>query len=342
MIKTAKSLGIITILYFLLGFPLFYYVYKFGNPSMGTNDFFSYYRLYKDWDFAAVESPFNMRLLSSFLVYLFNTAGLHYNTVTAFDQFGMDRQVFFNAILFNFLCVIATCVSIHTIVKRHFKDDLFAFLTGLVYLLGFGTIFFELMPITDALSVFIFSVTYDLYLSRRHLIILPLLFLIFQREYIFLALGLISLIDWLKFRVRYFMHVFCYCACGFVIYYILRKTVFYTPMYDFQASPDFFAESVLRLKFPLVPYLKQMMMTMNLSIVYVLILIYKRLKRIDTDNHAFLVFASLLVQINLISIAAVFGNNVGRYFYILVPFVLFQSASELAPMMSINGRREDR
>ena len=54
-LKNIFSVGFI---YLLLAFPMFYYVYKFGNPMFGTNDFFSYYRLYKDWDFTGVEAPF--------------------------------------------------------------------------------------------------------------------------------------------------------------------------------------------------------------------------------------------------------------------------------------------
>jgi hypothetical protein len=44
----------------------------------------------------------------------------------------------------------------------------------------------------------------------------------------------------------------------------------------------------------------------------------------------------LFVQINLISFAAVFGNNTGRYFYILVPLVIFCLVKEAKPLLKLN------
>lgn len=321
--------------YALFAFPSFYFVYKYGTPDFGLKDFFDYYKLYKDWDISAVEAPFNMRLLSSYFVHLLYESGLHYDTAIAFDKFpDLDKRVFFNAVFFNFICIITTCAVLFTTVKKHFNNNLLAFASGLVYLLGFGTLFYEFMPITDALSILIFAVALYYYLTKSYLIILPLLALILQREYVFLALGLISVLDLWKFREKYYLHVLLICIVCFAIYYVLRKTLFYTPLYDKQASPGYFLESLTRLKFPLGSYLRQTLMTLNLFIIYLVIVSYKKIKKTEIDKFGLIKLLLLFLQINLISFAAVFGNNTGRYFYILIPLVIFQLIKETEPLLA--------
>src|SRR3972149_2435924 len=90
--------SIVIFLYFILSYPLFYYAYKFGSPDFGNNDFYSYYHLYKNWDFREVESPFNTRLISSFFIFLFNKLGFFYNSQISYHNQGIDQRVFFNAI----------------------------------------------------------------------------------------------------------------------------------------------------------------------------------------------------------------------------------------------------
>lgn len=333
--KIKFEFPIVWVLYTLLAFPLFYFVYKFGNPMFGCNDFFSYYILYDTFDISKVEAPFNMRLLSTFFVYLLNKTGLSYETATNFDQFtNLSKQVYFNSVLFNYLSVIATCTVIYYTIKKFFANNvLLSFVAGIFYLLGFGTIFYEIMPITDAFSVFLFSAVLFAYLSKSYTIIPLLLPLIFQREYIFMALGLIALVDYFKYRERYYVLVLITCVFCFAIYYTLRKTVFFTPRFDHQASPSFFLDSIQTLKFPLGPYIKQTLMTLNLFIFYVLVLIYKNYYKLNIDKFSFFKLLLLFVQINLISVAAVFGNNTGRYFYILVPLVIFELVKEIQPLL---------
>jgi len=319
--------------YALLTFPMFYFVYKYGTPNFGLKDFYDYYKLYSTWDIEHVEAPFNMRLLSSFCVYLLNKSGLHYETATAFDQIGLDKQVFFNAVLFNFLCVVTTSVVIFSTIRKHFNNILLSFCGGVLYLLGFGTLFYELMPITDALSVLLFSIVVYHYLKKSYLVIIPLLLLIIQREYVFLALGLVTLLDYWKFREKYYLHILLSCVAFFGIYFLLRKTLFYTPKYDHQASPAYFLESIFTLKFPIGPYLKQTLMTLNVFILYLVIVTYKKIKHQKIDTFSLVKLLLLFLQINVISFAAVFGNNTGRYFYILVPLVIVFLIREVEPLL---------
>jgi hypothetical protein len=312
------------IVYALLAFPSFYFVYKFGDPNFGCKDFFDYYPLFKDLDIQAAEAPFNMRLLSSFFVNLFYTMGFGYDTKIAFEMGALDQRVFFCAIFFNYLCVVTTCVLIYKLLSKAIANNWLSFIGGLVYLLGFGTLFYELMPITDALSILLFTVVLIFYNSKHLLIIIPLALLIIQREYIFLALGLVAVLDLWKLKNRYYLHVLIMCIACFAVYFLLRKTVFYTPKYDHQASPAFFVKSIFKLKFPLLPYLKQLLMTLNIFVLYLLVIAYKKYKKMNVNGFELVKIILLFIQINIISFAAVFGNNTGRYFYILIPLVIYQ------------------
>jgi hypothetical protein len=319
--------------YFLLVFPLFYFVYKYGTPDLGLRDFYDYYKMYANWDLENTEAPFNMRLVSTFFVHLMYKAGIRYETQISFDALGMDRAVFFNAILFNFICVISTCLVIFRMIHNKFKSTLLSFCAGLLYPLGFGTMFYELMPITDAFSLWMFALIFHWYLQKKQLVIVPLLLLIFQREYIFLALGLLCVLDYWKQRDLYFVKVLAASILCFATYFILRKTLFYTPKYDQQADPGYFLESIVTLKFPLLPYIKQTFMTMNIFILYILVVLYKKYKRMAIDSFSFIKLILLFAQINIISFAAVFGNNTGRYFYILVPAVIYYLVIETQPLI---------
>ena len=79
-------------------------------------------------------------------------------------------------------------------------------------------------------------------------------------------------------------------------------------------------------------------MTLNIFIVYVLVVIYKKWKRLEIDQFNLLKLGLLFLQINIISFVAVFGNNTGRHFYILIPLVIFQLIKELNPIVKLTNQ----
>jgi hypothetical protein len=119
-------------------------VYKFGDVNAIAHDFFQYYRLYHNWDWSNVNAPFNIRLVSCFLVHVFYKLNIFYNTQSAFDyyvQFGFIKQVYFSALLVNFIAVVITSVIIISLINKQIQNKLMALIGGLLYLLGFGTLF---------------------------------------------------------------------------------------------------------------------------------------------------------------------------------------------------------
>src|SRR5688572_9594016 len=127
-----KKYALLTFVFTLLAYPMLYYAYKYGTPEFGGLDVYSYLKLYSDWDFAHVDSPFNQRLVSSFAVFLIHKSGLNYPTETAIAALKIDPQVYFSALFFNFLCVIATCLVVYRTVEKHLKTTaVYSFLFSL-------------------------------------------------------------------------------------------------------------------------------------------------------------------------------------------------------------------
>ncbi len=338
--KNGPAIVFLSFIYGLLAFPLFYFVYKFGDPEPLAHDFFQYYRLYKDWAIDNTNAPFNMRLVGSFIVHLFYQGGLHYDTITVFDKYqgwGFERDVFFCAVFFNYLCVVATGVYLFFILRRISSQPLLAFTGGLFYLLGFGTLFYELMPLTDACSVLLFTVTLHFYLRGSYYALIPLILLLFQREYVFLALGLMALMDYFPERKRYYLHVLFSCVVLMIGFIVLRKTIFYTSALDFQLSLSFVWKTMTGQPFPWLTYLKQLVMTLNIFIIYLAVVTYKWSRSLSIHRFELLKMVLLFLQVNLLSYAWALGTNVGRYFYIIVPVVIVSLVKEINGMGNFTG-----
>jgi hypothetical protein len=316
-------------LYALLAFPLFYFVYKFGSPYLGMIDFFDYYKLYESLDFKSADSPLNMRLVGSFFVFLMNKAGLHYDTITQIDSAPFSKQIFFNAILFNYLCVVTTCMIIYQLLKSQGIQVISCLAGGALYLLGFGTIFFELMPLTDALSVMLFAVVLMFYLKESWAAIPALLLLIFQREYIFFALGLMAAIDYLRTKKKYYIFIFFSCVLCFIVYFALRKLVFETERYSYQTNLSGLFGGESNLSFPIVPFIRQLLMTLNLFVLYILLVIFKVVRKLPIGNWSLATVLLLFGQLLLLTFFLGLGNNAGRYFYIVSPLIIINIFMEL-------------
>lgn len=329
MIKNLKITTALFVIFALLAFPLFYFVYKYSSPYVGMIDFFDYYKLYKDMDFHAADSPLNMRLVSSFFIYCMSKAGFFYDTMTQIDHAPFEKIIYFNAVFFNYLSVVATCVMIYYLARQRGQAVLISFLAGLLYLLGFGTIFFQLMPLADAFSVFLLTILLWHYHKRSYWILVPMVILILQREYIFLAFGLIALVDYIKFRQKYYLVALAATVACFATYVILRKLFFETPRYSHHTNVEFMVSSLSTLHFPLLPFVKQTLMTMNICLVYFLVIFYKRYKRLEVNRHELLKINLLILQVLVLSFLLALGNNAGRYFYLLIPIVILNLMDEI-------------
>ena len=328
--------SIICLGYFLLSYPLFYFSYKFCLRDFGGQDFYSYYSLYKDWDFEPVMCPHNMRIISSFCIFLMYEIGFHYDTEIVFTKFYpyFDQQVFFNAIFFNYICVVLTCIVIYRLVLRNSDNKLYSFLAGCVYLLGFGTLFFSLKPTTESCGILLLSIAFYCYIKRSYWIYMVLCASLFQREYIFIVFGVISLIDFYFQRVKYCLGILTVSILLFVLFVILRKTFFYTPHFEYQTSLKTLFYSVLNLSTEWAPFLRQSILLSNLLFLYLLIVIYKWVHNISINNNYFVNVILLVIQVMIMCIMIQGENNAGRIFYYTTPVLIFYLFIELKSLLS--------
>lgn len=323
-------------IYILLAFPMFYFAYKFGVLLQGYKDAESYLKLYADLNSPEVEAPFNMRLLSASIIHVMDKIGLMYYTECAIDAYPQfNKSLFFNNIFFNFVCISLTSFSLFTIFRKLNFNIILSFLAGVLYLLGFGTLFYLMMPGPDALSVLIFTWIVYFYVNK-HFAVLPLfMLLILQREYYFLSFMVISLMDFIKHKNKYHVLIFLFNILCFATYFVLRKTIFHTYHWQHQTSPEFLIKTLFDSDLQLVPLIKQSLMTMNIYLIYIFILMYKKWKGMPINSHLLYITLLLLAEITILSFAATFGTNNGRYFYLNIPYFLYLMMLELKPFYTL-------
>jgi len=309
----------------MLSYPLFYFSYKYTLPDMGGADYFHYLHLYENWDVEHTEAPFNMRIVGSYGTHLFNKAGLHYDTETVFATVHpeLSQQTFFNALFFNYLCVLVSAFVMFHTAKARLNNSLLAFIGSLVFLLGFGTVFFLLKPANDACGVLLIAIGFHYYLKKSAWVYPILLLCVFQREYALMVFGMLAAVDYFFERHRYFAAVLLASIASFGLYYILRKTIFYSPLHDGQTKPGFFLQSLLHPEVAWGPFIKQLALSCNLLWLYAAVIAYKMVNRMALNKRFLATVLVLFVQVVLMSIAAGFGNNTGRIFYFTSPIILF-------------------
>ncbi|MCX8081224.1 MAG: hypothetical protein N3F09_08315 [Bacteroidia bacterium] len=323
-------------MFFILTYPLFYYAYKFGSPDFGNIDFYHYYHLYKDFDIEKVQSPFNIRLVSPFLVYLFYKSGIYYNAEISYHNPMIDQQVFFSSIAVNYLFFVGTLVVVMKLIEPIITNTFTAFLTTLIYGYSFATLFYTLNTLTESASVFMFALAFYYYLKRNFRILLILFVAVFQREYILMAFGLIALYDFvaLKENKKFFISVFIGSVLFFTVYIVLRKTYFYTPHHDEQFEVGKFFYRLLNPGFPAGEYIRQSFLNQNIFLLYLFLVTYKLINKIQIQSkHSLFLNILLYVQVNLISIFAVLGNSTGRYFSLLLPLTFYSLVLELKKLL---------
>lgn len=326
---------IVTVLLIMLSYPLFYFSYKFCLPDFGGEDYFYYQHLYSNWDFEKVPSPFNMRIISSFFIFLFNKIGLYYDTKIVFTSFHpeLDQQVFFNAILFNYICVIFTCLVIFKLIDEEFGNKVYSFAGACTYLLGFGTLFFSLKPLSEACGILLIALTFYFYRKRSPWMFLFLLVSIMQREYIYFVFAIIGMVDFYYNRKRYYILTVLASVVLFFVYVILRKTFFYTPHFEYQMTISTFIHSILNPQIDLSSFVKQSFLLSNLLFLYYIVILYKNINQFSFNKNYFINITLLFIHVILMSIMACFGNNVGRYFYYTAPILIYYLFIELKPLV---------
>lgn len=334
--QNSLLLSLIYFCYVIVGFPLFYFVYRYGDPEPASHDFFQYYHLYLRMETDLVIAPHNMRLVGAFFVNMLYKLNIYYDTACVFDKYdswGFLKQVYFCAILFNFLCVAATCLVLFEIARSVWNDVVLAFGTGLLFLLGFGTLFYCITPLTESFSILVFTVFLYWYRTKNMLVLIPIVILIFQREYLLVTICTLAIFDFFFRKTIFYLETSVASCLAFGVHFFLRKTIFFSYHLESQIDPTVMFQNILMINFKTSEYIRQLTLPQNLLIVYLLVLTYKYINGLQIIKRYFFLILILFLQVNFISISGGHGNNVGRYFYLSVPIVILALMSELTPLL---------
>ena len=115
--RYGRLAGAVTLLqrlatYLLLSSGLFYFTYKFYQPTYGGTDYFRYYLAYlHPLNLHATVAPFVYRQVSAVLTNLVYRFGPYYETQIFYSNPRFDQHVFFAALLTNYLA-LAACAAV--------------------------------------------------------------------------------------------------------------------------------------------------------------------------------------------------------------------------------------
>ncbi len=315
---------LINLIFILISYPVFYYTYKFYNPNLGGKDFYFYYPLYKNLDITHTEAPFNMRLISSLIVYLFYNVGFYYDTTISFQNQHIDQRVFFNAIFVNWISIVITIKLIFQCIYKKTRELWFSFSISIIFLTGFGTIFFLFSPISDGVSILLITITYILYKKKNSLLYLLYILLLFQREFAFIIFGILAFVDFISSKDKFYIFQLILNILLFFTYIILRKTIFYTPLYSNQIQEDTFIISLLSIHIDTWAFIKQVFLSQNIYFIYLLILIINYKYKLSINKKHIYTLLLFIFTTFIISRIAVANNNMGRFLYMFVPILIIE------------------
>lgn len=341
--KTIRNTFLELLIIFLLSYPLFYFAYKSSVPStLGHNDYGEYYLLYDNWEFGNVESPYNMRLISTYLTHLLVKLNIYYDTEINYTNSENNKIVFFNVLLFNYLALIATVFFVYKLIKYRTGDKFYSFAFGLFYFFSFGTLFFTISPLTDALSGLLVVWCFYNYIKESNLIIIPLFSCIFQREYVLLIFILIPLIKIIFDKSfngnKYHLLTIVFSTIYFCIYFILRKTFFYTDDWNYQIQISGYIHNISISITYFFNTLKHSLINQNLFTIYLFLVVIKFIKQKPINKLYFLTVILLFFQSIFIGIMLQLGNNSARIFNFVTPIIIYYVAEEFFAVFVNRGK----
>ena len=190
-----------------------------------------------DFDFIKSPPPFNLRFIGALFIFLIHQIIPYPDTETFFQQnpYGFKESVWFSAIFFNYLILAATALILFLCYRSSFhqnnqKSTVYGLMAALLFYFGYGILFFDLMPITEAFSVFLISLALYLLQHRSKFIWLTLPFIIFQREYLLVLLMIYVIMEIKRFKIR-FTGLFVIISILLLAFYVLLRNYYFLNPY---------------------------------------------------------------------------------------------------------------
>jgi hypothetical protein len=331
-------------LYLLLSSGLFYFAYKFYQPTYGGTDYFEYYPMYlHPLDLRVAHQPWAYRQLSAVLTNLVYRFGPYYDPQIFFSKPGYDQHVFFAAMLTNYLA-LAACAVVTSMAAERLRPGggpavpIFA---GALCYLSFFAQQSGMGPITDGVAWLLVAIGFLGYLRRSLVTVGVVLALaVFERELIPLMVGAIAGVDLVLSREqrRFDLTVIVLCIAAVALYAGMRTV--WAPVagkgFQTQIGVGARAASLWR-SFASRDVLVQGFLTQNLLILLGLNLLWRwrqggRTRALSVEVARLIVglFAAAAVLV-AVSYLAMIGQNVGRILAMLTPITATLLALLLLP-----------
>ena len=201
MINVLKKSNVVIyrfVSYLFLTYGFIYSAYNSWVPEIyGGNDFYQYYLMYLNPFENDAISPFAYRIIGSIVTNLIFEIGIDYNTVIAIADSSIQNQVFFAAIMSNYIGLLLTAVIVSLVTDEinKGKSSLVSFLSGASVFFLFATMPYNLSGIQESWSMFFYALIYLCYLKKSRFIFLLLFLSIFQREIIPIVFFVFVLLD---------------------------------------------------------------------------------------------------------------------------------------------------
>jgi hypothetical protein len=330
--------------YLLLSYGLFYYAYKFGSPDLqGLKDYEEYEKMYETWDIEHIESPFNTRLVSAYVIYSVNKLHLSYDTDIAYTNELQKKQTYFTALLVNYIFILINAWLIFVYIKKYGLNEVWSFAGGLMFLYSSSTLFFYLNPLTEAFSALLATLIFISIQRKNFYFIIPLLIAILQREYLFFMFGLFAvLMFWYEKADRgYYLKLLSATLVAFVIYFILRKTIFYTPQHADQLSFSAYSSNITRLYVSIGTYLKQALIIQNTLVIYYAVIVYKWFTKQRINAQGLVFISAFIVQMIIIAQFASLGQTIGRLLFFCSPLLIYHLLLEVKQSKLLSLKNEN-
>lgn len=318
-------------LYFLLAYPIFYFVYKYGDVRInGLNDYLEYYKLYKDFSIFEMDNAYLPRIFSAFLVFALSKLGLYYDVVIAQQLEGYDQSVYFNAILINFIGAIGTSLVLQKIAYNHTKNFLISHIPGILYFLSYGILAWGAYALIDGFATFLFVIAYYFYTKKTPWIYSVLFLSVFQRDLILVSIGAIAFFDSLKsyFELKnikiFSISVFFSSVIFFILIFILKITIFKTESIYYSNSLSDYLNIFYQPRYTHGTFLRAIFFSQNMLLIYVLVSIWFRLN-----------FYRALNNLNLLRILFVIGIITAMSFMVKVPLEIGRYSSIFLPLIPL-------
>jgi len=319
---------------------MLYFSYKHYTPLIGGgSDFFQYYNMYlQPLSFDVAQSPFIYRQFNALITFFIVESGIFYNAGVAFVNPEINQQVFFAAVLSNYIALFFTVNIVSRIIDLEIGRTSISIplLAGMLCYMSFGVSTYVLTGLAEGWTWFLVALGFYAFRKENlYLFTIVLIISIFQKEVIAIIFAAMSftflVISYMQHHQiinKKYLWMLSISVLSFLIYVVIRKFLLPIEGHENQLDPSLLLSTLLESNYLTLKFIVPTLISQNLLYIYILFLFIaiKMYKTRMTDNlyyelrlnYAFSIMVSFCTLF-FIGMAAGLGSNIGRVTLVLSP-----------------------